>query len=120
VKRKILFRGKSASGSWVYGWAMAGYDARYYIETPDYEKTRVSPESVGQWTGEFDTCNTKIFEGDLVEYENFGVRRGEVCYREGSSTPYVGDSFMMMCRPMRVIGNTVDNPELKGVADGNG
>lgn len=130
--REILFRGKREyDGKWIEGslcttipsdegfYTISFFDCEgYYIEE------RVSPETVGQYTGLTDKNGTKIFEGDIVKGKDHLEKDlevyGYIDHKNGSFV-IVGD-FMTHYRwldyEIEVIGNTTDNPELlKGGAD---
>ena len=115
MNREILFRGKRAdNGEWVYG---------YYSFNPFFKRGEmfvfsdysyvyhVDPSTVCQFTGLTDRNGVKIFEGDILKwdekewgcpffetvtwnYELFGIRQRE---------------WKNFCE---VIGNIFDNPEL--------
>lgn len=136
--RKILFRGKRVNNDeWAYG-AYCHYDDDDVLEAGkdscDYiiEKHNgqnfpficVSAETIGQYTGMDDLNGTKIFEGDIIEYETSYSRikrRAVIEYGMGCftaryddlNTPALdlvfdnayGDGVV-------VIGNIYDNPEL--------
>lgn len=133
VMREILFRGKSIQkNSWVYG---------YYIEllkprildakmTKDqgsagdwiYKVSAVDPATVGQYTGLDDKNGHKIFEGDVVEFQyRKKAHKGIVEIQRGAAfvrnkVGVLDDHLhVMICfRPLEVIGNIHDNPELMG------
>lgn len=75
----------------------------------------VIPETVGQWTGEVDVNEVKIFEGDLLEVEMEGdlqespyaVDSARIFYLD-VKTP---DNYMRINKS-KIIGNVHDNPEL--------
>lgn len=92
---KVLFRGKTDSGEWVYGDLLQPdvYDNVYSI----YNFTRtgqecfdVVPNTIGQYSGLLDKNDKKIFDGDLVSYCTYDefectavVRFG--CYQQDGS-----------------------------------
>lgn len=133
--REILFRGKhQETGKWVYGSFIPDL-MEVYQNGPDgwlgdwgfikpFEKdkngmrhmTYVQRDTVGQYTGLTDKNGVKIFEGDIVFYENTGSIF-EVRYnfsefllvdkaRLFHEIPLIIDDYF------EVIGNIYDNPEL--------
>ena len=127
--REILFRGKWAYGDeWIYGVPVKCYDGDWQIVT-NCTKTTVIPETVGQYTGLTDKNGKRVFEGDIVafddsdggyEYQDTVTNIGEVKYSDLSFyfTDRVAvemDDFYIKngkCEDIEVIGNTHDNPEL--------
>ena len=130
--REILFRGKPKNlkkYKWVQGQLLHHRDnlSVIYSEEADHP-IGVMPETVGQFTGLTDKNGKRIFEGDVVIYDNSpynaycepirGViawRNGSLCfkYKPLSSVMYRAlcsdDFFAAKCD---VIGNIHDNPEL--------
>lgn len=134
--REILFRGKTYSDKWVYGYLLKGsIDNDFYIlqnvgATPFW----INPETIGQFTGLTDKNGKKIFERDIVkceavhqEYEdeylsnynyedeylsNYNI---EVKYSKGYFYPfYLNGCWRNGIENVEVIGNIYDNPELLG------
>lgn len=124
--REILFRGKRAdNGEWIEGELIHsiykindtcvgkfGCDLGFY---------QVIPETVGQYTGLTDKNGTKIFEGDIVDFnirgddESYGV----VKYSAEETEFYLAYDNLTLglgrnnySWELEVIGNTHDNPEL--------
>lgn len=78
MEREILFRGKRIdNGEWIYGYyckaEMHGHSGEEYfiIEySCDGAQYRVSPFSVGQYSGMADCNGTRVFEGDVVSFRD--------------------------------------------------
>lgn len=70
---KVLFRGKTDSGEWVYGDLLQPdvynnvYSIYNFIRTGQ-ECFDVVPNTIGQYSGLLDKNDKKIFDGDLVSY----------------------------------------------------
>lgn len=150
--REILFRGKRMdNGAWVEGaFCMKDCDDPFgeMVDRPSvikYEDPcsgfwfRVNPETVGQYTGLTDKNGKKIFEGDIIEYnDGFDYFIGEVVFENGAfgigCDEVIGisngcsDNFANLWQLFWdqevtdepelyyciVIGNIHDNPELIG------
>ncbi len=155
--RTIRFRGKwvgnrvagTTADKWEYG-CLAFGDGYYYILSPSspavgwFQMKRVSPETIGQYTGFTDEDGEDIYEGDWVEwseyeYSRFPGRapkrvtvRGHIIFNEGawiiaskSGARYLDRHVLEAgygCEgygrenKVRIIGNIHDNPELLEVS----
>ena len=134
--REILFRGKSPdNGEWVEGYliqkggetliARSPYCTGKLHETSWLEFCfggfiEVIPETVGQYTGLTDKNGKKIFEGDIVRY-NDTIHKVIFCTINGSAffgitMPDRGEIWnfdgITCANKMEVIGNIHDTPEL--------
>ena len=114
--RDILFRGKTKDGKWVEGDFVRIKDGD--IVTPYiYYHGEVIEKTVGQFTGLTDKNGKKIFEGDIVKYDN-GLF--EVAYYPPHMAYYFHglhgrggvNGFTRKSNDIEVIGNIYDNPEL--------
>lgn len=120
--REILFRGKNAAHNhWEYGFV--------FYEQKDDEVGSIIDNNecsydvllntLGQYTGVKDKNGTKIFEGDIVEYNGTKHR---VVFENRFGAAYFGIVMNVMetwgfsnsvpANMMEVIGNIHDNPEL--------
>ena len=128
--REILFRGKTKSGKWVYGWvfgekakSIIEIDTKYISEhgVEAYYTSGVIPETVGQYAGLKDKNGKKIFEGDVlhwdshwgwyVGYENGAFRRiplNDIQRMNWEHYPLEREGV----ETWEVVGNVHDNPEL--------
>lgn len=132
--REILFRGKTILGKWIEGDLLQYLGCGKVHIVQHYRGAGgqdVIPETVGQYTGLTDKNGTKIFEGDIVTYEdaiadyegyhdNVFLNCGEVelsawdgiCFTNRQTVDMddlYGSETMLACE---VIGNIYDNPDL--------
>lgn len=113
--REILFRGKRVdNGEWIKGfYAENGHGSSNIQPKCKFFGYLVKPETVGQYTGLLDKNGNKIFEGDIVKYEN---KIYEIKYLEKYArfAPSNKHSVFMVCafNHLEVVGNIHDNPEL--------
>ena len=139
MNREILFRGKTIETKrWAYGYYCKIGNKAYIVlddaelcedeqGTPDnaiFGFIEVDPDTVGQFTGYPDKYGKKIFSGDIVKV--WLKKYESVClptFRHGI-IEYVYDAYWIIpigrraswrClrnRPIEIIGNKWDNPEL--------
>ena len=129
--REVLFRGKEvADGKWIEGFYSAEEYNPYSGEVEHIPRIQiigkcvslgVIPETVGQYTGLTDKNGVRIFEGDIVRYED---DIGYVIYN-GDDARFLVDSpnmyiSMDYSNEFEVIGNIHDNPEILKGGEDNG
>lgn len=135
MNRPIEFRGMDISGNWHYGFLSIipndtnQVKAGYYISNKAGMPFayNVRPETVGQFTGLYDSKEMKIFEGDIVEYNNSiegGIAKIEAAmgkqnlYFVWISQKTKGPSIMShtdyfgCSSELEVIGNIYEHPAL--------
>ena len=133
--REILFRGKREdNGNWIVGSFHKSINDCYIIPLPVVtSKSKVIPETVGQFTGLTDERGKNIFEGDIVRYSERRLGGEDVPvvnvveFAEGGFA--VNNYFInhwlwnsidgnTQLSDIEVIGNIHDNPELLEGCDG--
>lgn len=113
--REILFRGKRIDNrEWVEGFYLYTEENTHpVIIDMKCLSHIIIPETVGQFTGLTDKNGKKIFEGDIVKYEN---KIYEIKYLEKYArfAPSNEHSIFMVCafNHLEVVGNIHDNPGL--------
>lgn len=130
--REILFRGKEVESSdWYYGdifHSSMNVDTTRIHDYINRANVEIIPDTLGQFTGLTDKNGTKIFEGDIVEYEAGGkLRIGRVFFSDfrasfsvtagkNGSARINNDLFnyIQNRNSVTVIGNIYDNHELIG------
>lgn len=121
--RDILFRGKRKdNGQFIEGFYIFDgfnhYIVKFYTDEnaegtlyPVQETFEVDPETVGQYTGLTDENGTKVFEGDIIEWDEkeWGCEHRELVEWNYSLFSQRKNDWKEFCK---VIGNIHDNPEL--------
>lgn len=143
--REILFRGKRMdNGEWVEGdllqvkcYNKPTAECKIMPQTPVSSAYPVIPETVGQFTGLTDKNGKRIFEGDILQGEQYPFKSDgkynyfvEVCYWadvpefgiytfknpkadiRGVSEGNTDDMQDWESSTWEIIGNIHDNPEL--------
>ena len=132
--REILFRGKDKDGNWVEGDLIHDYIAIETVDDTIYDwpdpipasikqkdcfPVEVIQETVGQFTGLTDKNGVKIFEGDIVVFDD-----GDGWELERMVVEFTNGAFNVCCfhseqlifihepRIIEVIGNIHDNTEI--------
>lgn len=129
MNREILFRGKATGdGQWAYGDLRRDEYGTYIYD--NRQGTQVDPETVGEFTGLTDKNGTKVFEGDIVEFDvQSGKTRDVVVWSDGEYNGVAG--FRLKSRALysitsynrqyfEVVGNVCDNADLLEGKNGQG
>ena len=126
--REILFRGKRTDcGEWLEGNLVQPFRGNQLSscgimpKDPKAYCWKVDPETVGQFTGLTDKNVGRIFEGDIIRFDD---DIGYVIYN-GDTASFLVDSpnryiSMDYSSEFEVIGNIHDNPELLEGGEDNG
>lgn len=121
--REINFRGQDkVSKKWLYGNLeiplITQNKSRHYIlgySYGQYQKHEVEPKTVGQFTGLTDFNDKKIFEGDILSHDKYGILK--VVFQLGKfdcvdnlncSVKGLGNIHEWTT----ILGNIYENPEL--------
>ena len=119
--RTITFRGKSLlNDEWLFGDLVHSADKKRCAilvnDKDSYDECEVAPETVGQFIGLYDYDGKEIYEGDILEFDEFTA---EVRFVRGVFAFLAnGDLDEELCGDCRtdlfakVIGNIHDNPKL--------
>ena len=129
MNREILFRGKRlGNNEWLYGSHFTDSGEDYIIPQNllginDYEEYQVDQNTVGQFTGQYDKNDKKIYEGDIVRWDKdqklyvVEFRSGMFYASVEPCNPHIYGGFPLwfLCEEEQhceIVGNRYDNPEL--------
>lgn len=110
--REILFRGKVlGENKWVDGYYVKQFNTNtiYCKDDCEFEYRNVDPETVCQYTGLKDKNGQKIFEWDILKWDNEWPDYCEVARWDYELFDMRKNDWAQFCE---VIGNRWDNPEL--------
>lgn len=133
MNRQIEFRGKNLENEWVYGYLYIHEPPlvcfenerdeskrKYYIFQTGFadwnmdrpiESYEVNKETVGQFAGQFDKNNTKIFEGDVLHTNEANWIAKVIFHYDGFMLTGL-DNTGFSCSPdydkCEIIGNIID------------
>ena len=116
ANREIIFRGKRrANGEWVRGhYIFDNTTSKAYITKIGEFCHEVSPETVGEYTGLTDRYCKRIYEGDIVqyndEYAKIEYSPEEAIYNMVFDT-WLTDFDHIYSGRVEVVGNIHDTPE---------
>lgn len=134
--RRIDFRGQRLdTKEWTYGCLLitelkGNLEPLHYFICPIKNEGmhRVMPETVGQFTGLHDKNGKEIYEGDIVEYEDYSnglylfkeqpKAKGVIKINDLLSEIYLKGLGTFEGNKVEVIGNIYENPELLEVSHG--
>lgn len=140
MNREILFRGKRVdNGEWVYGYVLIdnaqcswknngkckcqhdGTDAFMFVWNDyghGYDDIEVVPDTIGQYTGIKDKNGKRIFENDIIQYDEeqfpFEFCGPEIVTWDYGVLSTIEEHLIEYCE---IIGNIHDNPELIDVME---
>jgi len=121
--RKILFRSKIIPDKkWAYGFYLMSNN-HHYIFSNGMGFNEIDPDTVGEYSNYTDKYGRKIFEGDIVEMDNFTPKEYIVSYIDGAfcladsndKDAYRADIYYVTHggkNHAKIIGNIYDNPKL--------
>lgn len=117
--RTIKFRGKRLdNGEWVYGDLvhLSNGEACILPEDGGWRHHLIIPDTIGQFTGLQDKNGKEIYEGDVVDFDNYLQGRSCVMFDSGcfrvESTNYTTTLTYHVSLHTHIVGNIHDNPEL--------
>lgn len=107
------------NGEWVYG-DLRQINGECFVfpqsEGAACDRDKVIPDTVGQFTGLRDKNGKEIYEGDVVDFDNYLQGRSYVVFNSGcfrvKAPNYTTTLTYHVSLHTHIIGNIHDNPEL--------
>lgn len=120
VMREIKFRGKNDNGQWHFGdLSTSKHFPPQIVEGELYPRFFfVCPETVGQFTGMYDSEGREIYEGDILgnKYPNYYKYKFANAVVEWGVDGWLADCFSLRewlkLHTCVVVGNIYENSEL--------
>lgn len=124
--RTIKFRAKSVhEDKWVYGFfvgdndepTIVGFDI-YRDGSEEWREEKIELDTLGQFTGLYDTCANEIYEGDVISTNSDwkGIVKwnsnGYFLIKASDNEDCISLGEMLSFATFRIIGNIHDNLEL--------
>ena len=123
--REILFRAQRVdNGKWIYG-DLIQFNTSTVISGIGKcdETSAVIPKTIGQFTGITDKNGTKIFEGDVIEVDGYGMvveysvddinrTYGQGYFGEDIHCGFLISGYYGDLKNKLVVSNIYDRPEL--------
>ncbi len=115
-KYKILHRGKSKHGEWIYGKyisykSLADEEPKHIIVTSGGRHFDIDPKTLGIYSNVMDKCQQLVFTGDIIQDDQ--GNRARVVFDKGAFLaryPYKWDEYLYyMTNRIKVIGNIHDD-----------
>ena len=127
--REFKFRGISKkTGKWIYGYYLKNRGVDFiapdeFANGKTWEDYEVIPESVMQFSGQYDKNKKEVYEGDVLRFYDEDTPLDVVlAFVDGALMVVYTSKLDVRCswavNDMVIIGNIHDNPELlKGGAE---
>lgn len=83
--RIIKFRGRHIEdGNWVYGYLVFSQSGICSIRsTDDFLTYQVDPDTVGEFTGLYDSGGIEIYENDIIQFGDDASCRFRIVFKDG-------------------------------------
>lgn len=127
MTRTIKFRGKRLTdGEWIYGDFFRNRGKSFIasdgvVDNPlaSWKDYNVQPDTVGQFTGLYDSNGKEIYEGDIIQFKSLNneIDRKPVEYELSEFRPLFFTSYFngvdgVNIEDTEIVGNIYDNPNL--------
>ena len=126
--REIKFWGRRPNGEWIHGALIPAEYSWWGVPSIADKNFRyeVDPETIGQYTGVYDSEENPVYEGDIIHFlHRKKFETGVVHYTNGAfrvknrvNLRHDHLGTVAMFNQIHVIGNIHDNPELMVYKEG--